>query len=243
MIDQYTKEELEYIVKNSRSIREVALKLGYSATSGENAKTVKHRLISYNIETKHFSRKTLIVRNEENVFCENSTATQKVLRDWYKKCNYSEYKCSICGQEPMWQGKELTLILDHKNGKNNDHRLENLRWVCPNCNQQLETTGYKKMRTRHKLKKKNYCVECGKEISIKATRCVSCENKNRVKNNTVENGNIGQKPSKNELEKLIYELPFTKIGEIYGVTGNAVRKWCKKYNLPYKYNDIHKKVS
>ena len=37
-------------------------------------------------------------------------------------------------------GKVLTLILDHKNGHNHDDRLENLRWVCPNCNQQLDTT-------------------------------------------------------------------------------------------------------
>ena len=38
------------------------------------------------------------------------------------------------------QGKALTLILDHINGRNHDDRLENLRWVCPNCNQQLDTT-------------------------------------------------------------------------------------------------------
>ena len=44
--------------------------------------------------------------------------------------------------KPIWQGKPLTLILDHINGKNNDDRLENLRWVCPNCNRQLPTTGF-----------------------------------------------------------------------------------------------------
>ena len=41
----------------------------------------------------------------------------------------------------MWNGKELVLILDHINGKNRDDRLDNLRWVCPNCNAQLETFG------------------------------------------------------------------------------------------------------
>jgi len=49
---------------------------------------------------------------------------------------------------PEWQNKPLTLILDHINGNNKDHRLENLRWVCPNCNQQLETTGFKSIRTK-----------------------------------------------------------------------------------------------
>lgn len=36
-------------------------------------------------------------------------------------------------------GKPLVLILDHKNGVNNDNRLENLRFVCSNCDSQLET--------------------------------------------------------------------------------------------------------
>ena len=59
-------------------------------------------------------------------------------------------------------GSLLTLILDHINGSNHDDRLENLRWVCPNCNQQLETTGYKKYRSdlKSSLMKINYCKIC-----------------------------------------------------------------------------------
>ena len=45
-------------------------------------------------------------------------------------------KCSICGQQPKWNGKPLIMILDHINGNHRDDRLENLRWVCPNCNYQ-----------------------------------------------------------------------------------------------------------
>jgi 5-methylcytosine-specific restriction endonuclease McrA len=36
-------------------------------------------------------------------------------------------------------GKPLSLHLDHKNGKNNDHRIENLRFLCPNCHSQTAT--------------------------------------------------------------------------------------------------------
>jgi hypothetical protein len=33
----------------------------------------------------------------------------------------------------------MSLILDHVNGVRDDHRIENLRIVCPNCNATLDT--------------------------------------------------------------------------------------------------------
>lgn len=33
-------------------------------------------------------------------------------------------------------------------------------------------------------------------------------------------------------------MPFTKIGEMYNVTDNAIRKWCDNYNLPRRKKDI-----
>lgn len=50
-----------------------------------------------------------------------------------------EYTCNICGIGPEWNGKEMPLILDHINGVNNDNRIENLRFVCSNCDSQLPT--------------------------------------------------------------------------------------------------------
>lgn len=40
-----------------------------------------------------------------------------------------------------------------------------------------------------------------------------------------------KRPSKEELEILIWEHPFTELGKMYGVSDNAVRKWCKKYGI------------
>lgn len=54
------------------------------------------------------------------------------------KENLLPYKCSSCGLKE-WRGESLSLVLDHINGMANDHRIENLRWMCPNCDSQLPT--------------------------------------------------------------------------------------------------------
>ena len=233
LVDHYTKEELKQIVEQSNSLKEVILKLGYATTSG-NRDTVIARLQEYEINYTHFNKpKTLTKREEYNIFIENSTASQTTLRRWYLKGEYTPYICSICGQEPYWQDKELTLILDHINGKNHDDRLENLRWVCPNCNQQLDTTGYKQMRVvqSEQVIKKYYCINCGKEITkdSKSGLCVECSNKN---------SRVVDRPSREELKMLIRTMPFTQIGKLFGVSDNAIRKWCLAENLPTKVKDI-----
>jgi vacuolar-type H+-ATPase subunit E/Vma4 len=47
---------------------------------------------------------------------------------------------------------------------------------------------------------------------------------------------------KEELKELIRTVPFTQIAEKFGVTDNAIRKWCDLYNLPRKKSEI-KKIS
>lgn len=204
-------ELFKQYIKNSSSFNQVQIKLGYSANSGKVIKLIKKRCEQNNIDISHFTYQSSvpIKRNELNIFIENSNASQKVLREWYKKGKYTEYKCAICGQEPFWNNKELTLTLDHINGINNDDRLENLRWVCPNCDRQLETYGSKNIKNTNK-----------KRI-------------NETKKNEKINNNLKQKPCKNELQNILFENKgnFTKVGKIYNVTDNAVRKWCKLYQL------------
>lgn len=80
-------------------------------------------------------------------------------------------------------------------------------------------------------KQKNYCVDCGKEICSQSTRCTQCNNKNK---------RTAPKVSRDELKTLIRTMPFTKIGEKYGVSDRTIRKWCDKYGLPRKVTDIKK---
>lgn len=46
------------------------------------------------------------------------------------------------------------------------------------------------------------------------------------------------RPSKEELTLLIMNKSFVQIGKEFGVSDNAVRKWCKIYNLPFKRKDL-----
>ena len=234
LIDNFSKEELTEIVNDSTNLSEVILKLGYATRSGSNHVTVKKRLEQLQIDTSHFSSSLPQERNEKNVFIKNSTASQATLRRWYKKGNYTEYKCSICELEPFWQGKELTLILDHIDGDNKNHQLDNLRWVCPNCNQQLETTGFKQMRVKN-IKPINYCVDCGAVIDSRAQRCRKCAIIERQKSTQESVSQV----TREELKDLLFTLQnFTEIGKKFQVTDNAVRKWCDKYNLPRTIKEI-----
>lgn len=224
---------LKQYVKESNSIKELQIKLGYSPNSGVS-KIIRDYCQKQNISLEHFNMqyKKNIKRSEDNIFIEHSTASQTILRRWYKKGDYTEYKCSICGQKPFWNGKELTLTLDHINGINTDDRLENLRWVCPNCDRQLDTFCSKNNRKERINKaKKTYCIDCGKEISHNSQRCMECEKKRirKVKN----------RPSAEELKDLLLQKKgnFTLIGKIFNVSDNTIRKWCKSYNIPFHSAD------
>lgn len=76
-----------------------------------------------------------------------------------------------------------------------------------------------------------YCVDCGVEIAAGSTRCVKCAHKMQRK--------IVDRPDKDELYDFIYQLNgnFTKVAAHFGVTDNAVRKWCKAYNIPSHSSD------
>ena len=89
------------------------------------------KFCSQKCATEHFFKEQDKVFLEGKLIC-NSTLKQHLLL-------YKEYKCEICGLGGEWQGKPMVLILDHINGNPTDNRLENLRFVCPNCNSQLPT--------------------------------------------------------------------------------------------------------
>lgn len=75
----------------------------------------------------------------ESVLTEDSTYPRHCVKRRILEEKLLPYQCSICDSGPVWRGEPMPLILDHINGINNDHRIENLRFVCSNCDSQLPT--------------------------------------------------------------------------------------------------------
>lgn len=78
-------------------------------------------------------------------------------------------------------------------------------------------------------KRKNYCKICKSETKGYSDICYKCAVMLQRKVN---------RPNKEELKKEIRENSFLCLSEKYGVTDNAIRKWCKSYNLPFRQKEI-----
>ena len=75
----------------------------------------------------------------EQVFTENSLYPRKDIKKRIIDQQLILYECDLCGNRGFHNGKILTLQLDHINGKAEDNRLINLRFLCPNCHSQTST--------------------------------------------------------------------------------------------------------
>ena len=86
------------------------------------------------------------------------------------------------------------------------------------------------LRAVQDFSKKEYkCIDCGNPITKGATRCVDCSHKLTYK---------CEHPTREILKDFIRTKSFVEIGKIYGVSDNSIKKWCKKYNLPFKKSEI-----
>jgi Zn finger protein HypA/HybF involved in hydrogenase expression len=54
------------------------------------------------------------------------------------KESIKQEKCEVCGIL-KWNNKPVSFELDHIDGDRTNHRLENLRIICPNCHSQTNT--------------------------------------------------------------------------------------------------------
>ncbi len=84
--------------------------------------------------------------SNDDILVENSSYPRHRLKERLINQNLLEYKCQQCGNIGSHNDKPLVLQLDHINGVNNDNRLKNLRFLCPNCHTQQDTYAAKNIK-------------------------------------------------------------------------------------------------
>jgi hypothetical protein len=145
MLDIYRKETIENAVKASTTLTETLKHLNLNKGSFDH---LKKYIKKYKIDISHFDpnksrRDNISKRFKETplneILISGSTYSRVHLKTRLYGLALKKRICEICGQTEMWHGKKMALILDHKNGINNDNRIENLRILCPNCNATLDT--------------------------------------------------------------------------------------------------------
>lgn len=140
----WDEEVIKTAIEKSECKTDVLRNLNIKIKSG-NYQTLDRYLTKYKIDTSKLvydnnrGNRFKIIHENDDVFCEHSTMSTKNIKRRIINQKLLEYKCSECSLVNMWNGKLLNLQLDHINGINNDNKLENLRFLCPNCHSQTET--------------------------------------------------------------------------------------------------------
>lgn len=218
----FSREEIKLAIDSSQTFKECLEKLGFR--TGKNIITLKRIISEQKLENeftqlrqrsenfqKNVIQKSLFKRvfSNEEMFCENSPRCRDVVRNRILKDKLIPYTCAICGNNGEYNGKPLSLQLDHINGVNNDNRLENLRFLCPNCHSQTETYGCK-----------DYEGKKAKDLE-KETKLAK---QNLQKQILIE-----------ERKKYFDSIDMTKFGWVaqaekdLGISHTQIRRWLKKY--------------
>ncbi len=156
-------------------------------------------------------------------------------------------KCVECGWSEInsTTGK-IPLTVEHVDGNYKNNTEDNLKLICPNCHSLTSTYGSlnrgngrpKRMTIYRTVNGEIHSKNEKKEISF--DECPICGNKKPIKQKTCSYNCAGllkrkkNRPSKKELQQLIFNNSWVAIGKMYDVSDNTIRKWAKAYDLNIK---------
>lgn len=239
-MQNYDEKLIIKYIAESISIADVLRKIGLDPR-GRNYRIVKDIISKFDIDTGHFLGKKHALGTHttkvpiQNILIDNS---EVILTTSRKRRLISEgllqNKCYICSLTE-WLGKSISLQIDHINGKNNDHRLENLRLLCPNCHSQTDTfAGRNCKSTTIKEKRKpdkNKC-QCGKLKGVHNKLCYSCN----IQNQAIHHTKIDW-PTLEELTDMVINNGYASTSRYLGVSDDAIRKRLLRngIKIPTKY--------
>lgn len=235
----YTEAEAREAIATSFSWAESLRKLNLCPSGGAWRVLRKHAE-AWGVSIEHFdlaharevNPKTKKRSLEEILVSDSSFSRQHVKRRLLQE-GLKIPICEMCGQDENWYGKPLGMILDHINGVRNDHRLENLRIVCPNCAATLPTHCGRKNRLQ---KTKRHCQRCKRsfvagrpEQRYCSRECGMRWDRSKLRGVPSPQARKVERPPYRQLLAEIETTSYSAVGRKYGVSGNAVRNWVRFY--------------
>lgn len=206
-------DDIKLAVRDSKSMAE-CLKYLRLSDQRYNRKFLSDAFIRMNLDISHFGniKRFIKIENVDNIFVKDSGFSRLTVKRKIIKLKLLKYECAICNLSE-WRGQKLSLQLDHINGINNDHRIVNLRFLCPNCHSQTPTFSGKNNRVDKR------CSKCDRAISKQACLCSDCYHKSTVKIDW---------PSPEELLEKLNTMSFKQLSKELGVSDNSIRKYLKR---------------
>ena len=152
---------LKPLVASSFSFHEVIAKLGLRTTGGTQNR-IKFLIDNYDLDRSHFLGQRRNSGSNHKGGCEKLHYQQVLAFDRFngrkertavlKRAMIESgvmYVCACCGLGETWNGRPLSLQIEHANGNNLDNRPTNVSFMCPNCHSQTDTYSRGKSQARH----------------------------------------------------------------------------------------------